>query len=163
VCLNKFVDLSMHNTTYRGGVRDAVSLSDACKEDHESDPACYEEHLFKERALSVIKEHDLSRVDEPLFLFYAFHLVHSPLEVPNAYLDRIDQLVAASGGDPFDSKNRRHYAAMVLYMDDAVGEVVRALRDRGMWESTLLVFLSDNGGPVYEPGAANNHPHKGGK
>ena len=52
---------------------------------------------------------------------------------------------------------------MVLYLDDAVGELTQALVEKAMWESTLVAFSSDNGGPVYEPAAANNHPLKGGK
>ena len=41
-------DLSMHNATYSGPVRDDAELTAACEKDEESDPACYEEHLFKE-------------------------------------------------------------------------------------------------------------------
>ena len=162
-CLNEFTDLFMHNATYRGGVRDGVSLSPACKRDPEAHAACYEEHLFKERALEVIREHNATQTDAPLFLFYSFHLLHTPLQVPKAYLDRIDRIVAAGGGKAIDSSNRRLYAAMVLYMDEAVGELVHALKAGGMWDDTLLVFAADNGGPIYEPGAANNHPLKGGK
>lgn len=162
-CLNKMIDISMHNETYSGGVRDAASLTDQCASDVEADPACYEEHIFKERALDVIKNHDVSKVDEPLFLFYSFHLIHTPLQVPKWWLDKIDQLVEEAGGKPFTSSNRRLYAAMVLYMDAAVGEIVQALKDRGMYDDTLIVFTADNGGPIYEPGAANNHPLLGGK
>ena len=32
-----------------------------------------------------------------------------------------------------------------------------------MWENAFVAFASDNGGPLYLPGSANNHPHKGGK
>ena len=32
-----------------------------------------------------------------------------------------------------------------------------------MWASTLVIFLSDNGGPIYEPGSASNFPLRGGK
>lgn len=85
--------------------------------------------------------------------------VHTPLQVPQDYLDRIDKIVK----EPFDSQNRRLYAAMVLYMDEAVGELVSKLQDSGLWDNTLLVFVSDNGGPIYEPGAANNYPRRGGK
>lgn len=77
-CLNRMKDLSMHNSSYSGPVRNATSLSAACEEDEESDPACYEEYLFKERVLEIIRNHDVS---SPLFLFYSFHLIHTPLQV----------------------------------------------------------------------------------
>jgi len=162
-CLNTLTDFANLSSAFHGGVRNAESLSAKCKTDPESDPACYEEHLFKERALAVINAHNLSATDAPLFLFYAFHLVHSPLEVPKAYLARIDSLVEQAGGKPFDTQNRRLLHAMVLYLDDVVGELVSALKQRSMWNDTLLVFLADNGGAVYEPGAGVNYPLKGGK
>ena len=77
----------------------------------------------------------------------------------------------------------QYYSAMVRYMDDAVGEFIGALQRKQMWAQTLFAFAADNGanayaqprpafspthpcaagGPIYEPGAANNHPLKGGK
>jgi len=162
-CLNRMKDLSMHNETYSGPVRDAVSLSSACQNDEESDPGCYEEHLFKERVLSIIQSHDASKAENPLFLFYSFHLLHTPLQVPKIWLKKLDSLVAAAGGKPIDSENRRLYAAMTLYMDSAIGEAVKALKEKNMYDNTLIIFTSDNGGPIYEPGAASNHPLRGGK
>ncbi|HEX7899043.1 MAG TPA: arylsulfatase [Planctomycetota bacterium] len=38
------------------------------------------------------------------------------------------------------------YAAMVDRMDQGIGRVVKALRETGKLESTLILFLSDNGG-----------------
>jgi len=162
-CLNRFVDFSEHNETYCGPVTDAYSLSDKCREDPNHDPACYEEHLFKERVLRIVDRHDTSKEDSPLFLFYSFHLLHTPLQVPPFYLAQIDELVKAKGGKPFDSANRRLYAAMAAYMDEAIGEMVKALQAKQMWDDTLLIFTSDNGGPIYSPGSSNNHPLKGGK
>jgi arylsulfatase I/J len=40
---------------------------------------------------------------------------------------------------------------------------VDALVAKRMWENTLMVFTSDNGGPIYVPASANNYPHRGGK
>ncbi len=37
------------------------------------------------------------------------------------------------------------YAAMVEIMDDGIGEVVDALKAKGMYDNTLILFLSDNG------------------
>ena len=158
-CLNQVRDLSMHNASYTGPVRDAISLSAACA-DPESDRGCYEEHLFKERVLEIIREH---KVEEPLFLVYAFHLVHVPLQVPKIWLHEIDHAVKAAGGLPFDSENRRLYAAMTLYMDYAIGKVVEALKNKGMYEDTLVIFASDNGGSIDAYSGGSNYPLRGGK
>ena len=44
---------------------------------------------------------------------------------------------------------------MTSAMDDAVGRVLAALRDRGIEENTLLFFLSDNGGPTSQTTSSN--------
>ena len=60
---------------------------------------------------------------------------------------------------------RQYYAAMANYADQHIGEVVTALKDMGMYNNTLIVMTSDNGGPIYRNGAAggNNWPLRGGK
>eukprot|EP00931_Biecheleriopsis_adriatica_P097190 TRINITY_DN70936_c0_g1_i1.p1 TRINITY_DN70936_c0_g1~~TRINITY_DN70936_c0_g1_i1.p1 ORF type:complete len:179 (+),score=36.15 TRINITY_DN70936_c0_g1_i1:77-538(+) len=52
---------------------------------------------------------------------------------------------------------------MTNYMDESMGAIADAMKAKGMWDDTLIIFTSDNGGPVYEPGSANNYPLKGGK
>ncbi|XP_050664475.1 arylsulfatase J-like [Leptidea sinapis] len=44
------------------------------------------------------------------------------------------------------SPQRRIYAAMVKKLDDSVGEVFKALYDKGILDNTIIVFISDNGG-----------------
>ena len=46
-------------------------------------------------------------------------------------------------------------------MDDAVGNLTAALKQRGLWDNLLFITSSDNGGPIEQ--AANNYPLKGGK
>eukprot|EP00929_Paragymnodinium_shiwhaense_P063511 TRINITY_DN3171_c0_g1_i1.p1 TRINITY_DN3171_c0_g1~~TRINITY_DN3171_c0_g1_i1.p1 ORF type:complete len:758 (+),score=208.06 TRINITY_DN3171_c0_g1_i1:112-2274(+) len=159
-CLSLFTDISMKNATYSGGVFDQKILRPDCKEDDGPNPPCYEEVAFKERAKEIIMAHDLK---EPLFMFYSSHLLHTPLQVPKWWLKRIDELVEKAGGMPIDTQNRRLYAAMTHFLDQAIGEIVDTLKSRGMYENTLIAFMSDNGGPIYEPGSANNWPLKGGK
>merc|ERR1711964_288381 len=49
-------------------------------------------------------------------------------------------------------------------IDEMVQNVTEALKRKGMWENTLFVFSSDNGGPVTSaPGSASNFPLRGGK
>ena len=114
-------------------------------------PDNYEEGLFKMAVLSIINGHDPST---PLFLYYAPHIVHTPLQVPKSYLAKFSFI---------DNSDRQYYHAMVNYLDDVVGELVKALKDKGMWDDTLMVVSSDNGGPEYFGAGGNNYPLKGGK
>ena len=111
----------------------------------------YEEALFKERLLNIISKHDPST---PLFLYYAPHIVHKPLQVPDKYLNKFSFI---------DNHLRQYYHAMVNYLDDVVGELTDALKNKGMWDNLLFVTSSDNGGPVREFAGGNNYPLKGGK
>jgi arylsulfatase I/J len=106
-----------------------------------------------ENTLRVIAAHDTAT---PLFLNYAPHLVHAPMQAPASYLAKFSFI---------RDKTRATYAAMVSMLDDVVGDVADALKARGMWENTLFVVWSDNGGPIYINGSsgANNFPLRGGK
>eukprot|EP00413_Alexandrium_margalefii_P010937 CAMPEP_0204530748 /NCGR_PEP_ID=MMETSP0661-20131031/10787_1 /ASSEMBLY_ACC=CAM_ASM_000606 /TAXON_ID=109239 /ORGANISM="Alexandrium margalefi, Strain AMGDE01CS-322" /LENGTH=677 /DNA_ID=CAMNT_0051536853 /DNA_START=48 /DNA_END=2081 /DNA_ORIENTATION=+ len=161
-CLNAFHDLVVENASYRGPYRGA-KLTDACKDSEERTPDCYEEKMFEEKSLQIIRSHDASDEEHPLFLFHAFHLLHTPLQVPKYYFKKINETTVERGGVEFDSNNRRLLMAMTRYMDDTIKNLTDALRAKGMWGDTLVVFTTDNGGPIYEPGSANNYPLRGGK
>lgn len=162
MCLNAFYDLMIENDTFRGPYK-GPELTDECKDSEEPTPGCYEEKIFEDRSLEIIRNHDASDVEHPLFLFHAFHLLHTPLQVPNYYFQQINKTVVEQGGKAFDSKNRQLVMAMTHYLDDTIRNLTDALKEKDMWENTLLVFTTDNGGPIYEPGAANNYPLRGGK
>lgn len=51
---------------------------------------------------------------------------------------------------------------MLSHLDDGVGRVIAELRDSGVDDNTLVVFLSDNGGPTREL-TSRNAPLRGGK
>ncbi len=90
---------------------------------------------------------------EPFFLYLAFNAPHSPMQAPPRYLDRFRHI---------EDIHRRLFAAMVAAMDDAVGSVLQKLREEKLEEQTLIVFLSDNGGPTAEL-TSSNAPFSGGK
>ena len=48
-------------------------------------------------------------------------------------------------GGKYDISSRRLYAAMVYYLDEALGMMVKGLEKKDMWDNTVLVFISDNG------------------
>lgn len=53
------------------------------------------------------------------------------------------------------------YAAMIDSMDQGIGRILDALREGGVEENTLVLFLSDNGSCAETPGG-NNREHKPG-
>ena len=82
----------------------------------------------------------------PFFLYLAFNAPHVPLHVTEKYLARFPAIADTL---------RRTYAAMVSAMDDGVGRVMATLRANDLDRNTLVVFLSDNGGPIAENGSSN--------
>ena len=47
--------------------------------------------------------------------------------------------------------NRRTYAAMIAFLDDQLANITGTMRDLNMWDNTLMVLTSDNGGFVKDP------------
>ena len=90
---------------------------------------------------------------QPFFLYLAYNAVHSPMQAPEAYLAKFAHL---------PDLHRRLFAAMLAHLDDNVGRVLAHLRATGLAENTLVVFLSDNGGPTKEL-TSRNDPLRGGK
>ena len=104
--------------------------------------------VFSGEAVSFIERHTLA----PFFLFLSYNAPHSPLEAPLEYRQCYQHI---------KNKNRRLYSAMVSALDDGVGEVLAALREQELMESTLIFFLGDNGGNT-ENGAKNRFRGKKG-
>jgi len=94
----------------------------------------YTTRLLGNDAVRLIEEQDTAR---PLYLYLAFNAPHTPYQAPQAYIDRYQRIQ-----DP----TRRIYAGMVTCLDDEIGRVVAALDKKGMRDSTLILFHSDNGG-----------------
>ncbi len=84
---------------------------------------------------------------EPWFLYAAFNAPHSPQQATEALLDRVKTIA---------DEKRRTYAAMVVGLDDAVGKMLDQLRADDLERSTLVVFISDNGGPLERNGSCND-------
>ncbi|KAM7444316.1 hypothetical protein ABFA07_006991 [Porites harrisoni] len=94
----------------------------------------YSANLFTKQAVQVIMEHNSSR---PLFLYLPFQNVHGPVQAPQKYIDKYSFI---------ENKTRRTYAAMLDIVDEAIGNVTRSLEKAGLWDNTLFIFTTDNGG-----------------
>ncbi|XP_059170480.1 arylsulfatase I-like [Physella acuta] len=109
----------------------------------------YSAEQFASRAVDIIESHD---PDTPLYLYLPFQSVHMPLQVPERYLNLYPNVT---------NQSRKELSAMVSALDEAVGRVVAALKTNGLYNDTLIIFTSDNGG--WTPYGGNNYPLRGGK
>lgn len=113
-------------------------------EEHE-----YLTDAFTREAIDFIDRHE----DRPFFLYLSYSAVHSPLQAQAEYMHRFEHI---------EDVHRRIFAGMLANLDDSVGAVLDALRERKLEERTLVFFVSDNGGPTREL-TSSNHPLRGGK
>jgi arylsulfatase A-like enzyme len=106
--------------------------------------------------------------DKPLFLKVSFSRPHSPYDPPQRYLEMYknaeipapyigewaDKFANAphskdaafsNYGEEYAVNSRRHYYANITFIDDQVGEIIKALKEKGMYDNAIICFTSDHG------------------
>ena len=103
----------------------------------------YSTDLFTREAVAFLENNR----DRPFYLNLAYNAPHyGKANAPGAQsnvLQAPEELVARFNTPDQD---RNIYSAMVVSMDDGVGQVLEALDTLGLSENTLVIFISDNGG-----------------
>jgi arylsulfatase A len=74
--------------------------------------------------------------DRPFFITLWFHEPHGPVESDPEFIKRYQKVK-----DP----SYQQYLANVTQVDEAVGEIVHALKKAGIYDNTLIWYTSDNG------------------
>lgn len=113
----------------------------------------YGEYIYNDEIQRVVKGHDTS---VPLFMYVALQSMHAPQQVPSKYSD-----MYSSHFKDFQIMN-----GMATISDEVLGNLTQALKARGMWDDTLIIMTSDNGGPAGKASSGhsgNNFPLRGGK
>jgi arylsulfatase A-like enzyme len=110
--------------------------------------------LISRRAVDYIAR--AAGQEAPFFLSLHYTAPHWPWETRDdeALAQEVkNNLFHLHGG------NIHSYHRMIHHMDEGIGWVMQALRDRGLADDTLVVFTSDNGGERF----SDNWPLVGGK
>jgi len=93
--------------------------------------------------------------NQPFLMIFSSYYVHTPVIPNNSWL--IEKYKKQL---PDASENEIRYAAFVETMDYYYGQLLRALKEYGLEENTLVIFTSDNGG---HPAYTDNAPLRGNK
>ena len=77
----------------------------------------------------------------------AWNVVHAPCEAPAHYVERHAHIA---------DLGRRQFAGMLSSLDETLPLIVGALKEKGMWQNTIFIVTTDNGGNL--GGSGNNYP-----
>jgi len=105
-----------------------------------ADESCTDEYstdLWGQSALQALENHDAA---QPIYIHLCFEAMHTPYEAPSNW----------SG---------KTYPGMLWRSDYWVGQLVTLLKEKNMYENTLILYSSDNGGVE----SGNNYPLRGEK
>jgi len=93
----------------------------------------YCDDIFADATLSFIDKNK----DKPFFAFYATNLPHFPLTVSDKWVDPFRKM-------GLHELNARTYG-MVANVDANIGRLLAKLKELGIEDNTIVVFMSDNG------------------
>ena len=137
----------------------ATSACDGCTPLYEGR---YSTHVYTEHVQGLLRAWSVGAA--PLFIYAAYQAVHEPMEAPDEYVAKFAHI-----GDP----SRRLYAAMLLALDEGIGNITATLAAQHMLDDSVVVLSNDNGGMSgsYGIGCCNcgtscgglNYPYRGWK
>lgn len=116
----------------------------------------YSTPAFLDKALEIFAANRGNAPEKPFYLHLAWQDPHWPLEASAEYLSEF--------ADIKDSI-RQQVCAMTLSLDDGISKVLSGLKQYGLWDNTVVVYVNDHGGGNNgaEGTNNNNYPLRGGK
>ena len=115
-----------------------------------SSPEDFITERLADRAISFIEKHQ----KEPFFFYLPFYAVHTPI------MARESKSAPFKNKPPVGGQKDPAYAGLVAHLDESVGRVHAKLKELGLLENTLILFMSDNGGLAK---STDNAPLRDGK
>lgn len=104
----------------------------------EIQPQGHSTDLFSDWGIDYIRKQKNSK--DPFFLYLAYNAPHFPIQPPVEWLTKV------KAREPGISEGRAKLVALIEHLDRGIGNVIRTLKETGMYDNTLIIFLSDNGG-----------------
>ena len=136
-------------------------------------PAGHITDITANEAVNFLNTYDNAK---PFFAYVAFNAPHVPRQTEQKYYDMYpaDEMVLPPSvvdntplnkdvkyqyaNDPLSSKTMQKRVqqnnAMVTHMDTRIGDIIKALKNKGIYDNTIIVFTSDHGINFGENGVA---------
>ncbi len=99
-----------------------------------------------DKAIEVIDTHTQQSPEKPFFMYLSYTAPHGPMHGKPELINKYKHI---------EPKKRRIYTSMVDSLDEGVGRVLSHLEKLKLTDNTIVVFLSDNGGPTAHNGSDN--------
>lgn len=119
-------------------------------------------------AKTAIEEIQKSGSNSPLFIKISFARPHSPYDPPQRFLElygdrKIPEPAVGDWDNEYKTANsasdaawgdfgvehainsRKHYYASITFIDEQIGLIIKALKEKGIYDNTLILFTSDHG------------------
>jgi arylsulfatase A-like enzyme len=129
------------------------------------------EHQATSNGLMWLDDHLETQKDAPFFLRFSFNGPHTPVSVPEHWLDVIDKKISLMSGDAWDRSTwpkwyakdlweysradrftedevkamQNYYYCQCAFVDSQIGRVLDYLEEKDLMESTIVAFCSDHG------------------
>ncbi|MFY0652934.1 MAG: sulfatase [Cyclobacteriaceae bacterium] len=95
--------------------------------------------------------------DDPFFLYLPYYTVHTPIQPNLEYIEKFEKKLPAMSLGEMKTKEERDgitvleqrnpaYASMLYALDKNIGRLIEGLKQKGIYDNTIVVFTSDNGG-----------------
>ena len=130
--------------------------------------------LFSGKALDFLDSYDS---EDPFYMYVAFMAPHDPRTMPEQFQNMYraedmelppnftgqhfdygiykmrDEALADYPGDPMEIRqNIADYYAMISHLDWRIGQILDKLKEKGLYDDTIIVFAGDNGLAVGQHG-----------
>lgn len=169
VPLNSYASLSNYKKNMLPYIEDAHHSSTV---EYKQGEYCYggkhSTEIFSEATIDYIENYES---DKPFFIYTALMTPHDPRSTFQTYFDMYDtanialppnfmpehpfdngelrvrdEKLAAFPRNPAEIKEHiRDYYALITHNDDKLGEIIAALKAKGIYDETIIIYSGDNG------------------
>ncbi|HKJ79021.1 MAG TPA: sulfatase-like hydrolase/transferase [Prolixibacteraceae bacterium] len=127
--------------------------------------------LFAGAAIDFLSDYAASKTENPFFCYVSFTAPHDPRSPQEDYIGMYEDEAMPLPGNfkplhpfKFDNMNIRDetlapwprtpemirksladYYGLITHIDDKVGEIIALLKEKGLYDNTIIVYAADNG------------------